>query len=271
MHPVAYLILSPHSDDAVLSCGASMAQWQQQGESMVVFTIFDGTVAPPLSSFSNELLASWGNPPDIRRLRRAEDEAALAKLGAANLAAGMLEAHYRRGKGGEWLYPSLGALFGDIHSPDDSLATTILDKLTADFELHRYTVISPVAIGNHVDHQVTFEVSRRLIWAGYDVMFYEDYPYAAKGSSHPERMNILSGLEPMLVEGDSRAIMTKIEALSYYRSQIPGLFGNFANMAVDVIDFARRTGGAQAKYSERFWKVADTAAFLSTGSHLDPE
>jgi len=234
-----------------------MARWQQQGELVVVFTIFDGTIAPPWSSLTNELLVIWSSPPDIRRLRRAEDEAALAKLGAANLAAGVLEAHYRRAKNGDWLYTSLSALFGDVHSADDTLATTILDQLTANFELRRYTVISPLAIGNHVDHQLTFEVARRLIRAGYDVIFYEDYPYAAKGSSHPERMNQLSGLEPMLIEGDSRTIMTKIEALSYYRSQIPGLFGDLANMAVDVIDFARRTGGAQAKYGERFWKIAD--------------
>lgn len=262
-----YLILSPHSDDAVLSCGASMALWQQQGESVVVFTIFDGTITPPWSTYTDELVAKWGNPPDIGRLRRAEDEAALAKLGAANLAAHLLEAHYRRSNDGVWLYTSYDALFGEVHPADDTLATAVLAQLTANFEPRHYTVVSPLAIGRHVDHQLTFEAAKRLVRAGHDVMFFEDYPYAAISSSYWDRMNELSGLEPVLIAGDSRTMMTKIEALSYYRSQIPALFSDSANMAVDVIDFARQTGGAQAKYGERFWKVADAAAFLSTDLH----
>ena len=35
-----FLIISPHLDDAVLSCGASMAQWQEEGAEVIVASIF---------------------------------------------------------------------------------------------------------------------------------------------------------------------------------------------------------------------------------------
>ncbi len=237
----------------------------------MVLTLFDGAAAPPWSHFTEKLLAAWGNPPDIRRLRRAEDEAALAKLGAANLAAGILEAHYRCGENADWLYLSLDALLGPVHAADGALTATILDYLRMHFELCRYTIVSPLAIGNHVDHQVTFAAAEELVKAGQDVMFYEDFPYAARSTSYAERMSVLSGLEPVLIESDRDAMMAKIEALSYYRSQIPSLFRDANNMAVELIDFARRTGGAQAKYGERFWRVADRTASLATGSGSESE
>jgi hypothetical protein len=43
----------------------------------------------------------------------------------------------------------------------------------------RVRVFAPLAIGNHVDHQLVFWAARSLP-PRYGALFYEDYPYAAR-------------------------------------------------------------------------------------------
>ncbi|MCO6452810.1 MAG: PIG-L family deacetylase [Caldilineales bacterium] len=250
-----YLILSPHSDDAVLSCGGAITEWRQQGEPTTVVTLFDGVADPPYSAFINQMLEQWGNPPDIRRLRRAEDAAALAKLGAGDCSLGLLEAGYRQDGREQWLYQSLSEILDQVHAHDWRLSAQIVRQIESQFDLAEWTIVAPLAIGGHVDHQLAFDAAVSLIGADCEVMFYEDYPYAATQSSYARRMDEIEGKEPLVIELASTALFIKIEALSYYRSQILNLFVDYANMVSDVIEFARYTGNG--RYAERFWRIAN--------------
>jgi hypothetical protein len=48
-------------------------------------------------------------------------------------------------------------------------------------------------------------------------------------------------------------MLSKIEAFSYYRSQIPMLFGSYSNMPVEFIEYAKAVGGSDHPFGERIW------------------
>ncbi len=107
-----HIFLSPHLDDAVLSCGGLLAQLTQQGQAVQVINIFAGippanrplsafaryqhrqwqkTLAdPPFQSRNNEEKGEANAPPSVARrasrsfvqIRRAEDKAALLYFNA---------------------------------------------------------------------------------------------------------------------------------------------------------------------------------------------
>ncbi|NUN97629.1 MAG: PIG-L family deacetylase [Candidatus Omnitrophica bacterium] len=83
-HSYPHIYLSPHYDDASLSCGGAIHLQAQAGQAVLVVTI---CAAPPpsgepLSPFAQSLHRTWGNPADVIATREAEDRASLAILGA---------------------------------------------------------------------------------------------------------------------------------------------------------------------------------------------
>ena len=80
------IYLSPHLDDAVLSCGGRISQQTARGEKVLVVTVCAGDPPPaPLSEFAQALHIRWALPFHPVAARRDEDEAALAVLGASAL------------------------------------------------------------------------------------------------------------------------------------------------------------------------------------------
>ena len=57
----AVIFISPHLDDAVLSCGGGIARLTCSGERVTVVTIFTGDQSPgePLSTLAVRSHASW--------------------------------------------------------------------------------------------------------------------------------------------------------------------------------------------------------------------
>ena len=81
--PYRYVYLSPHLDDAVLSCGGLIHRQRQEGESVLVVTIFAGSADQAAASdFATSLCRSWGLGPDPVMARRIEDQRALSFLSA---------------------------------------------------------------------------------------------------------------------------------------------------------------------------------------------
>ena len=73
-----HVYLSPHYDDAALSCGGSIHQQVQAGELVLVITI---CAAPPetnepFSPYAQAMHRVWGDPLDVVATRQAEDQAA---------------------------------------------------------------------------------------------------------------------------------------------------------------------------------------------------
>jgi LmbE family N-acetylglucosaminyl deacetylase len=80
----AHVYLSPHLDDAVLSCGGLIHRQARAGQPPLVVTLFSGQPAADaqLSTFAQSQHTHWGAPEDVVAIRWAEDRAALTVLGA---------------------------------------------------------------------------------------------------------------------------------------------------------------------------------------------
>lgn len=252
--PYRHIVLSPHLDDAALSCGGMIAGLAAAGRPVLVVNICSGSPAPGAahSPFADVLHARWGLPADEAvRLRLAEDEAALETLGADSYQLDQLDAIYRMPEA----YTSDAALFGAV-APGDALAETLrplLEALAA--RLPTAIFYAPLGAGHHVDHQATYAAAAALARAGTAVAFYEDFPYVAQDGALEARLSELGGASRFLpvVTSIDGALPRKIGAIEAYRSQISSLFADNAAMAGAVTAYAEALRPAGGACGERLW------------------
>jgi LmbE family N-acetylglucosaminyl deacetylase len=166
------VILSPHLDDGVLSLGGLISREVALGRNVQVVTCF--TTGPPLDT-----IASTQRVFGDYSMRRAEDERALARLGATHRWLDLHERIWRQPP------PPPSGIFPThaFRTPDKmddfaelkSIRAAIGEALDAGA-----TVYAPLAIGHHVDHvEVALAALREVLGRGaFDrILFYED-PYA---------------------------------------------------------------------------------------------
>jgi len=254
-----HIYLSPHLDDAILSCGGAIHLHTTSGARVLVITIFAGQFnGGELSPFARLQHTYWGDPPQPMALRRAEDGAALTSLNAKARHLGYLDAVYRAGPDGEWLYNREEALWRDLHPADpmDQKGTEALAEHLAGQLLSKddATVYAPLGVGRHVDHQIVHAAARLLLKMGYQVAFYEDYPYAEKAGALSPTIEA-TGAKRWHIETISlRAedLVAKTCALSYYRTQMSILFGGAEAMPNRIWAFAA-SRAPQVCLAERIW------------------
>ena len=253
---MTHVYLSPHADDALLSCGGVIHRQIMAGDAVRVITLFAGD--PPdghLSPFALEQHGSWGNPPRPMALRRAEDVAASTRIGAELRHLDLLDAVYRAVPGGRWPYADLTALFGSADPEDPmtptSLAGQISGLLAAESEV---TLYAPLAVGHHVDHQIVHLAARDHLAAQHRLAFYEDYPYAETGGATESVLQATGGEHwaVQVIFLDPEDVVAKVGALGYYRTQLPVLFGGAEAMPSRIWAFAAsRCPGVGL--AERIW------------------
>lgn len=245
------VILSPHLDDAALSCGALLHALQ--GVSTIVVTLCSGN--PPA-------LAGSPGPPRrghvSPRIRRREDIAAMRSIQADFVHLSFPDAIYRRSAAGKLIYRTARERWV-APRPDDALYIDELFQLLRRIclDLGSILLISPMGIGDHVDHQITARVALKLAEGGARLLFYEDFPYVADphsgrgdadGPSQALARLHQQPVERYLVPVDVDA---KMRLLSHYGSQIAPLFGS--------ADAMRRALGAQlvdGQACEFYWRSA---------------
>jgi len=241
----AHVYLSPHLDDAVLSCGGRIWQQVQAGERVLVVTVFAAPPTPgsPLSPFAQELHTRWDYPADAVTRRQKEDLAALALLGAETVHWPYSDCIYRRTSDGSFLYDSEEALWGDVHSVDKGLVAELGARLAALPLIQDSAVYAPLGVGQHVDHKIVRCAAKG---SGHAFAYYEDFPYA-------EQAALTKGqYRTELILLSEEALEAKIAAIACYRSQLSTFWTNSAEMAAAVRAFAERTGSG--RLAERYWK-----------------
>ncbi|MEP7288803.1 MAG: PIG-L family deacetylase [Chloroflexota bacterium] len=249
-----HLFLSPHADDAALSCGGQIAQLTRSGQSVVIFTIMAGD--PPLgftpTDFTRELHKRWGLGDNPTVARRKEDTSAGNMLGAEVKFGPYADAIYRvNPKDNTPLYPDEKAIFGTIH-PDDPVQearrAAVIRAIIGLFDLQSNDVIHvPLAIGGHVDHQLVRDMGQAIAqWRpNSPLYFYDDYPYSAKGHTVIQQavglldLDLKRNLHPV----DSPAIDAKIAAVGRYKSQISSFWDSENKMAREIRAFVNQVGG----------------------------
>src|SRR5258708_36793294 len=118
-----HLFLSPHADDAALSCGGQIAQLTRKGETVIIFTLMAGD--PPVDFHPTELtdtLHGRWNAADgfvATAARRKEDTTAARMLGAVVKFGPYADAIYRRNPhNSSPLYYSEDTIFGEGQPAD---------------------------------------------------------------------------------------------------------------------------------------------------------
>ncbi len=251
----AHVYLSPHLDDASLSCGGTIARQTDAGEAVLVVTIC--TAAPPavgpFSALAEEFHRAWGlSPAEVMATRLREDQASLALLGADSFLAGMLDAIYR--------YPAAyhrrETLFGQPAPGDPLLPAlqTLFSQLRGRLPQARF--YAPLGVGNHVDHLLTFAAARASL--GAELRFYEDFPYVAQEGALERRLAQIGAVLQADTVAIEATLPRKLQAVQTYASQIDELAHSqlghqvsgaeaVAVMCAAVGDYAQRVGG------ERYW------------------
>ncbi|HZH47524.1 MAG TPA: PIG-L family deacetylase, partial [Roseococcus sp.] len=152
--------ISPHLDDAAFSCGGVLARLARLGWEVVVCTTFTASVAAPRGfALACQTDKGLGPEVDYMALRRAEDAAACAALGATPLWLPFAEAPHRG-------YNSAAALFGPP-APGDAIMGPLLASLSHHLRAGPLDlVLAPQAIGGHVDHVLLVEALRLALPPG---------------------------------------------------------------------------------------------------------
>lgn len=245
--PLSYdaIYLAPHLDDVALSCGGQIFEQSAAGHRLLIVTVMAGP--PPagaLSPFAQFQHDKWGlSANEAVRSRQAEDQTACQLLGAAYEHWPVSDCIYRRHpQTNEPLYASEEAIFGPIQEAEMELIAQIAMKM-ADLP-HSGRVLAPLAIGNHVDHQLTRRAAELAF--GQRLAYYEDYPYNQRlypaGNLPPPPQ-----LTPQLWPLSRPAIQARLSAIAAYQSQLTSLFGDLQTMQQLAQQYLTQLGG------ERNW------------------
>jgi len=218
--------ISPHLDDAAFSVGGLLAARARAGHRVTIVTCFTGNVAQPTGfALACQLDKGLDADVDYMALRRAEDVAACAVIGAQAIHLPLLEAPHRG-------YASAPELFAARRDDDTMLAplTVALSRQIA--ALAPDVLLGPLAIGDHVDHWLVRDVltaieARALLW--------EDWPYLTRAARRPTGS---PALHHNLSDEDRAA---RVAMCAAYASQLGFQFGSLAAMtdAIDAIEVER--------------------------------
>jgi LmbE family N-acetylglucosaminyl deacetylase len=257
--PYTHIYLSPHLDDAVLSCGGAIYTQARAGARVLVVTFFAASpVHDEITPFTRELKARWGGDTDPVAVRRGEDLAALGVLGAEGLHLPFADCVYRTDPClGTALYPDRDAIFADVHPAEARFPRALLAALDERVStLDQADVYAPLTVGHHVDHLLVQRVALLLLRRGLRVRFYEDYPYAGDAAAV---RSVLDGWreecgQAEAVKLDEDALRAKGDAVACHASQISTFWGSLDEMRQALRAQALAVGGAH--YAEHYWRVA---------------
>lgn len=274
-------IVSPHIDDAILSCGVAIQRHLAQGDDVTILNVFNaGTNA---------------------RNRRQEEIGAAASIGADVVFLDELDAPDRN----PVYWSTIQLFFGDIAEVPAEYIDKIEKRLTEFFSAYKVDLAYfPLAAGNHIDHRVAYAASRRIRNAA--VRYYEDRPYilwpgVLQGRMHDigadaalptvTREMMLQSLPsyhylkhfvpkgeyqdtclPLyfaalekgpgkLLHAESETLVATADeirrvydALSLYKSQMPYIYPDYETFFADSMRYEKFNSG-QEIYAERSWML----------------
>jgi len=274
---VSNVFVSPHPDDAALSCGGLIAGLRARGEPVAIVSVFSGPgPLDRLTPFQRMALGfgpdeKWPSgdsgadarvptPAEVMAVRRAEDQAFARFVGASISFVNLPDGVFRG-------YEGDGSLTGKSRSDD---VPPVEELRAALAELRPERLYLPLSVGGHVDHRQTRRAAIALLAEPGSpyvdrALFYEDFPYSLTVGF--ERLDQLDPeILPSLPAGVTLTpeyfevagvLDRKLAGLASYESQMAHMFGE-GEKSLEAAVRARTTrvgelGGVGP--AERYWRV----------------
>ena len=249
-----WVFLSPHLDDVAISCAGLVWELARQGDTVSIWSICAGKPpAVPLSPFAQSLHARWqaGAPAGGQasqqavHLRQAEDRRACQKMGAEPVYLDIPDCIYRTArKTGAHLYAAEESLFGSLPPAERRLVQRLGRRLARRLARNlppEAPLVPPLALGNHVDHQLTRQAAEQT---GRALSYYADYPYAAKAEAELEVLR-QSGWQSQVWPISPPALQVWIAAVWEHQSQISTFWGGLEDVKAHITAYCQQMGGVQ--------------------------
>ncbi|GLY18691.1 PIG-L family deacetylase [Kineosporia rhizophila] len=227
------IVLSPHLDDAALSCGSLIAR-AAISQPVTVMTLFTSSTAGRVSLSARAFLRQCNarSASLLFEQRRAEDRVALRSIGVTGVHLGLADALFRQREKSRLLriasrlVPELSCVYPTFRrhidagrvSPHDRPLLDALEKRILLASGKGDLVLAPLGLGGHVDHVFTHELGARLS-RHRSIGWYADQPYVLRAGAPGEAP---TNTERVVHEVD-RGVKT--ELISWYGTQVTALFG----------------------------------------------
>ncbi|OGM25278.1 hypothetical protein A2715_04505 [Candidatus Woesebacteria bacterium RIFCSPHIGHO2_01_FULL_39_32] len=228
------LFISPHFDDAALSCGGLISYLSDKTK-VVVVNVFTEANEPPYTLSTKVFLGRCGykNAKKLFEQRKLEDSLSFKNLKVQIINLGFVDALWRKDANVGLLIKFLGrfipeiihvyktgrlhVLKGKVSEKDDQIMLQIKKRISDIVRGENAVLFLPLSIGNHVDHVIVKDVCSQL---NLTKVFWLDYPYSLKskvtnGFWDKYKFNTLSFNENQ----DDR-----MKLIKGYKTQISGLF-----------------------------------------------
>jgi len=234
-------IISPHFDDAALSCGGLLSKLDSKAN-ITVINIFSKAHKGPYTLSAKKFLRVSGNFKDATSLfsaRQREDKEALSAVKIKIVNLGLQDSLFRR----KSKVSVLGKIFPEIDhnyptyrwhvlkssGKNDAAVEELKKKLTR-FSKKGTIALVPYGIGNHVDHRIARGVCEELFT---NLILYSDFPYNIRTKNY--------GKAPKnyIKKELSVNLMEKEELLKKYKTQFNGLFSGQKMPAHKEVFFVR--------------------------------
>ncbi len=236
-----YIYLSPHLDDAVLSCGGIILNQRAAGIPVEIWNWMCGTPPDdlPLSELARSVHAGWAldSVKEVYAVRLAEDRFAASRVDAKTRNFDFLDSIYRQADDGSFLYSD--EIFVPPHVNDTKLIAEIAALLNGNLRPDD-RLVAPLGIGNHPDHVI---VRRAAEQTGHPLRYYADIPYTIW---YPEQLAAQSaGLAAEVIPLSEEALAGWQAAVAAYGSQMASLFLTEERMRTALERYWEKNHGIQ--------------------------
>jgi LmbE family N-acetylglucosaminyl deacetylase len=237
------VILSPHNDDAILSCGSLIAELVGKTD-ITVINIFTKAHDKAYTLSAKTFMKNSNNFSDAMALykeRVKEDKEVFAHLKIKPVDLGLEEALFRRketkGLFGnvlpelEHVYPTYRWHITKAIAANDPAIKNLKEKLSK-YTKKNTIVFAPYGIGNHADHRIVRMIAEDLFS---NLILYSDFPYNARLNDYGKafengktyRVAVNKKIKDLLIKG--------------YKTQFTGLFPNGIIPKHDEVYYTKET------------------------------
>lgn len=240
-----YIFISPHLDDAVLSCGELIYKLvNNKNAKCKILTIFTGSIkSHKISCAIQQFHLNCQRGRDLMLFRKQEDAEATKILNCTYEHLEFPECIYRTNEEGAYIYPKLDQIYK--YNPaqekyyEEKIENILFKKLKDKINTEIY---APLSIGNHVDHVITnkimYQLSKKIPGIIY---YYEDVPYIFKVTDKTEEMKTKTKqLKMKIIKISDSEWQRKILAVLLYKSQMHVMWKNVKAMISEMDNASHR-------------------------------